>query len=155
MTERVKATCRQCGEIWDICYCSSWPLSQIVYSRHQVFCIMHNFGALPLSDDPGAERTQKQKTSGAPGETMLCVIAELEVRLKSCGEAGEALQDEAPTVETMGQLSRPAMRALNYCSGWRRRRQSYAQWKVDQNRKYTAVKAAPSVNLTGCGKLRS
>ena len=131
MTERLKAVCRQCGLEWDDCLCHSWPLSLFVYSRHQVFCYLCNGDFLP-EDGPGTDKIQKSRNTGAPGEELLCVIAEIDARLAMCGEAGEALQDEAPGVLFPRELSRPAMRALNYCSGWRRRRQSYAEWKANQ-----------------------
>ena len=57
--------------------------------------------------------------------------AEVNSRLSTTGEAGEALVDEiqAGILDYEG-LSRPAQRALNYISGWRRRKQSYPEWRA-------------------------
>jgi len=137
-----QAICRQCGAVWDECICSSWPLQLIVYSRHQVFCILHNYCNLPVSDDPQTELVQKSRNISAAFESVSCVIAEIEARLAMCGEAGEALVDEAPQVDTIEQLSRPARRALNYCSGWRRRKESYKKWcwETENTRKQKGIK---------------
>lgn len=59
------------------------------------------------------------------------VIAEIETRLQTTGEAGEALLDEIGTGISLDGLSGPALRVLNYISGIRRRRRSYAQWRAD------------------------
>lgn len=66
------------------------------------------------------------------------VIAEIETRLETTGEAGEALLDEIGTGISMDGLSGPALRALKYISdisGMRRRRQTYAQWRADAKRR--------------------
>jgi len=58
------------------------------------------------------------------------IIAEIDKRLETTREAGEALLDEINAgITDIDSLSRPARRALNYISGWRRRRQSYSEWK--------------------------
>jgi hypothetical protein len=58
------------------------------------------------------------------------VNAEIASRLKAVKrDAREALEDEAPATLFIGELSRPARRALNYCSGYKRRRLSYAEWE--------------------------
>ena len=111
-----------------MCACPSWSLRFIVFARPQVFWLLHtNFtfeGEAGYTD----EKVHKSRTAGAAFEGVSCIVAEVEARVKACGEAGEALADEAPQVETINQLSRPAMRALNYCSGWKRRRLSYQDW---------------------------
>lgn len=61
------------------------------------------------------------------------IIAEIEERLKTTHEAGEALIDEINAgITDIDSLSRPARRALNYISGWRRRKLSYSLWKAQQ-----------------------
>ena len=84
------------------------------------------------------------KTS-APFESLSCVIAEVEARLALCGDAGEALEDEAKYIELVDYLSRPARRALNYVSGLRRRRQTYSRWcwEQEQKKKEAGDKPAP------------
>jgi len=57
------------------------------------------------------------------------MVAEIKVRLETTRDAGEALIDEIQGgITDYGRLSRPAKRALNYISGWRRRRMSFARW---------------------------
>lgn len=74
----------------------------------------------------------------APFENPSGFAGEINVRLKSTGEAGEALVDEIQDAITHFEgLSRPAQRALNYMSGWRRRKETYPQWKATQ--KYRGI----------------
>ena len=72
------------------------------------------------------------------------LYAELTSRLKTTGDAGEALIDEIQhwhrhLPSTVGdyriepwQLSRPAQKALNYISGHRQRSQTFSEWKADK-----------------------
>lgn len=64
----------------------------------------------------------------APFEDPAGFAGEVNIRLSTTGEAGEALVDEVQSGLELEQLSRPARRALNYISGWRRRRLSYRAW---------------------------
>lgn len=57
--------------------------------------------------------------------------AEVNYRLSTTGEAGEALVDEIKAgILDYESLSRPAQRVLNYVSGWRRRKQSYSEFRA-------------------------
>ena len=57
--------------------------------------------------------------------------AEVKLRLRTTGEAGEALVDEIKGgITDYESLSRPAQRALNYVSGWRRRKQTYPEFRA-------------------------
>ena len=125
----MNSECPQCHEIWPVCSCPSWSLKYIIFARPQIFWLLHNKFTFEGEAGYTDEKVHKSRTAGAVFESVSCIVAEIEARVSACGEAGEALTDEAPQVETMNQLSRPAMRALNYSSGWRRRRLSYAEWK--------------------------
>jgi hypothetical protein len=127
--------CPQCGEVWDCCQCDGWQLRHFLYARPQMFWVAHYEFDPPWVVTGETDKVGGQQNQSAPGESIICIMAEIQVRLTACGEAGEALQDEAPEVVTIGQLSRPARRALNYCSGWKRRRQSYGDWKYQQERR--------------------
>ena len=75
----------------------------------------------------GSKGGRSTKTKFLPAALF---FAEITARLKSTKEAGEALVDEIQSgITDYEGLSRPAKRALNYISGWRRRRQTYSQWK--------------------------
>ena len=74
---------------------------------------------------------QKNPSKHAPFERAVDFHSEITYRLKTTGEAGEALVDEVQSGITYYEgLSRPAKRALNYISGWRRRRQSYPEFRA-------------------------
>ena len=87
----------------------------------------------PEHKETGYTGHQGSRGHRAPFETPVQFAAEVDTRLKTTGEAGEALVDEIQSgiVDYEG-LSRPARRVLNYISGWRRRRQTYSQWKATQ-----------------------
>ena len=83
--------------------------------------------------------------------TVAELYAEISGRLKTTGDAGEALIDEIQNWHenlpvTVGdyrieywQLSRPAQKAVNYISGAKRRRQTFSQWKAEKNRSKIVV----------------
>ncbi len=149
MTEP-KRGCPQCLNDWPACVCVSWPAVFIRFSLKQLMWMLaeeFNFPPLPFQRYAGSPpkadgkpRYRDPNRSLAQGTAHIMttadeVRAELEARLRLCGEAGEALQDEVllQGVEQIERLSRPARRALYYCSGWRRRKQTYAEWKYDQD----------------------
>ena len=130
MTERVKGICPACAFEWDLCTCSSWQLRHFLYSRVQVFWLVaHEFTPPWASSGSLSERVNTSEIGGRAPSPDIDIIAEVKARIDKCGEAGEALVDEAPNVEFISQLSRPARRALNYCSGYRRRMLTYSEWK--------------------------
>ncbi len=82
-----------------------------------------------------APRVQHSQSHHASFESAAQIYAEITVRLESTKESGEALIDEVQSgTDSCELLSRPAKRALNYISGWRRRKQTFAQWKRDQGK---------------------
>lgn len=123
-----------------------WAPPDIRFTREQVLFILGNRELLregiwprdPNNDSGYVDESQRAGVSEhAPFENPAIMIAEVEARLVSCGDAGEALQDEARYFDDWHYLSRPARRALNYCAGWRRRCETYARWcwKQEQKRK--------------------
>jgi len=92
-------------------------------------------------EDVGMVQTSQSRH--APFESPRMFAAEIRDRLRTTREAGEALVDEVPQAlklsgiwggDSYEYLSRPARRALNYISGVKRRRQTYSQWKRDQDK---------------------
>jgi hypothetical protein len=82
-------------------------------------------------DTPGGSGN---KSSRSPFETAAQIFAEVTDRLKQTGEAGVTLVWEIQHgLEVYELLSPPAKRALNYISGWRRRRMDFSSW-MRQNR---------------------
>jgi len=74
----------------------------------------------------GSKGSRHTKTKFLPAALF---FVEITARLKTTGEAGEALVDEVQGgIEDYEGLSRPAQRALNFISGWRRRRMDYKSW---------------------------
>ncbi|MBA7703553.1 hypothetical protein ES703_112339 [subsurface metagenome] len=67
------------------------------------------------------------------------IYGEIIDRLETTGEAGEALVDEIQKggITDYEGLSRPAQRALNFISGWRRKSPTYtySQWKATQKKR--------------------
>jgi hypothetical protein len=120
-----------------------WSPRDIVFNREQCIWLISEVLPLPAGTWPReplesgyTEINQGKKTSHhAPFEQPCQVTAELLERLGSTKEAGEALVDEIKYgFDRYEELSRPAQRVLNYMSGWRRRRQTYSQWKRNKKR---------------------
>lgn len=57
--------------------------------------------------------------------------AECEIRLKATGKDGRWLKKEIDEESSWYGLTREAKSALNYISGWRRKREGYLEWKKD------------------------
>ena len=112
---------------------------EIRYTRGQMLWGILHLSLLEIGDWPpdhkvtgytGSQGSRNTKTKFLPAALFYAEITE---RLKTTGEAGEALVDEVQSGITEYEgLSRPAKRALNYVSGWRRRKQTYSQWKALQ-----------------------
>lgn len=127
--------------------------SDIVYSRPQMMWGILYLDMLEIGDWPsenrdtgytGSQGSRNTKTKFLPAALL---YAEITARLKTTRDAGEALVDEIQSgVSDYEGLSRPAQRALNYISGWRRRSQSYSRWKTQ--RRYRVSKLDnPATNI--------
>jgi hypothetical protein len=111
----------------------------IIFQRDQVIWVLANMELLaegrwpPDQRETGYTETSIRGTRSirAPFEKPVQIFAEITTRLVSTREAGEALVDEVQVgINEYESLSRPARRALNYVSGWKRRRMSFANWKT-------------------------
>lgn len=81
-------------------------------------------------DSPGTRRNSK-----APYETACLITGEVWVRLEMAGEDGGTLVHEVQHgLRYYESLCPAAQTALNYISGWRRRRMGYKSWV--RQRKY-------------------
>lgn len=143
--------CARCKHLWDEttqkgnCRGTAewWPLNEIWLCRVQTMFLLANFGDYPPdlyeSGYTEASHISTRIGANAPYEAESVLWSELSARLWShgkTGEAGEALLDEVQKqqVQDYKYLSRPAQRALNYISGWRRKLQNYSDWKAHQEK---------------------
>jgi hypothetical protein len=123
-------TCPQCAEPWDACHCIDWKLTHFLYARVQIFWWVHYRGAPPWQQTGMTDGGGTRQNQNAPFEALSMVNAEIDSRLAACRkDAREALEDEAPRVLFISELSRPARRALNYISGYKHRLLSYSDWE--------------------------
>jgi hypothetical protein len=133
-----------------------YSYAEISFTREQVFWFIlphrRELGDGRWPPRPGSDYVD---TGGpgqreyAPFEAAVSVIAEVKARLEGTGEAGEALLGEVDAgIEEIGLLSRPARRALDYISGWKRRRISYSLWKWRQEHRHGVLVAA-GLNSSG------
>ena len=118
------------------------PLGMVRFCRAEVLFIIENLweirdGSWPKQDretgytDAGVRGQPRQS---APFEKSAQIAAEVDLRLSRCGIEGKLLEYE---VQDGRELSETSYQVLNYVSGWRRKRQSYNQWKADRNRQKT------------------
>jgi hypothetical protein len=84
-----------------------------------------------------AENTGRVNTSTrAPFETAIQIYAEVTYRLSSTGKDGKTLYWEIQHgCEVYESLCPAAKQAINYMSGWRRRKLIYSKWCYQQSRK--------------------
>lgn len=110
----------------------------IVFDRQQVLWLIEWLELLQQGSWPPdpretgyteAPKVQTSPSTRAPFEGPVQVAAEVTSRLESCGDAGQALRHEVEHGLTAYELlSPPARRALNYCCGVNRRRETFARW---------------------------
>jgi len=138
--------CRDCRN-WNECIGKeSYMIAEICWCRHQCRWLIENFlkmdtGKIVITHDTWPVETtgyteefksSRNINAHAPYEKTLQVVAELHFRIDRTGKDGRLL-----LLEVLNQcnLSNEANQALSYVSGWRRRRQSYRQWKADRKQK--------------------
>lgn len=115
----------------------------IKFSREQMMWLIRHLGELLDGDWPanpwGSSYTEIPSIKGGSSEARFVrpcqFAAEVEVRLKLTGLEGKLLMaelnggwQEVP-YEQLGKESRDA---LNYISGWRRRKQTYREFKMQR-----------------------
>ena len=71
---------------------------------------------------------RSQPRQSAPFEKPAQLAAEVDARLKKCRIEGKLLEEEIKNGKEWDELTRWSKRALNYVSGYRRRRTGYRQW---------------------------
>lgn len=157
-------------EIW-------FSYSDIVFSREQIFVFIlpnrrmmkeGNWPPLCKEDNCEAKHGGNQQ---APFMNAVVIIGEVEARLKTTGEAGEALLGEIDAgIDYLESLSPPARRALNYISGHNRRTICFPFWLCLRNfekeetlkepckcgaNRWRTVKKGLSWRCRKCGQVRN
>ena len=127
-----KESCNYVDETW-------FPPGAICYCRPQVLFYLENCediraGSWPKEPD-GSTYTDpsiRSKAVKIPALHAEQFAAEMDARIKMCGIEGKLLELE---VLTERELSDTSWKALNFISGWRRRKLSYSQWKKESKYK--------------------
>lgn len=109
-----------------------WNPREIIFSKEQILFLIPYFEERLYPPEPSSSYVdipigKKQPKSHAPFETPAQIFGELDVRLKRAGIAGKLLVAEVCAEYML--LSPEAQSALNYISGFKRRRQSFINWK--------------------------
>lgn len=122
-----------------------WNYRAIVFTKEQCFWVIENLAIFkegrwppnPLSYDTGyTEGIQKRRIKHEGYFTKpVEIAAEISVRLKRTGIEGKLLVSEIQAGVTREFLQPESNRALNYIAGFKRKRQSYSQWKADRQRR--------------------
>lgn len=118
-----------------------YPINQICFCRPQMFFLIESIEILRDGNYPKSHIDsgyidsiiQRQPPQAAPFEGPCQIAAEIDVRLTACKQDGETLAHEIISLQAdYYELLSPAARnALNYISGWKRRK-SYTKWLKDR-----------------------
>ena len=145
--------CQKCKTYKD-CIGKQWyNYSEIRFCPYQVIWIIESCGVLfegNWPDNPdGSSYVDPAIRMGFGDDAYYIkpegILAEVEARLETTGDAGEALVDEIEDgrvtvivkdgIIKIDGLSRPARRALMYAKGRRRKRESFPEWRADKKRR--------------------
>jgi hypothetical protein len=119
------------------------------FTRPQTYWAIQNLSTLEQGEWP-SEPVETGYTESPIGITSVraegnfvkpaIIASEIDVRLKGCGIAGELLLVEAKHDTEMYYLTSTSRLALNYCSGWKRRKESFSKFRA--TRVYRSKRAA-------------
>jgi hypothetical protein len=144
---RPQTDCDQCSKPCPYPNRDYYPVSVICYCRPQLVFLIENMdllqdGQYPLAHiesgytdiDPSI-RVQQGSEAGFINPAL--IYSDVSSRLERCRDDGHTLVHEITVlhVDYYEMLSPAARNALNYCAGWRRKRQKYHTWIRDQRRK--------------------
>ena len=132
--------CRDCKDYKD-CRGKEWyHYGEIRFCPYQVMFIIVNSELLVIGEWP--KRPQGAYTDFLPLDISTeayytrptSILAEVEIRLGRINRYCKlALIDEVNNGLTFDTLSRPAIDALMYAKGWRRKRSSFSHWLSSKN----------------------
>jgi len=115
-----------------------WSEREIVFQRQQMLWLVEHLHVIKSGDWPANPEgtsyvdpiVHVQARRKAPFETAAQIYGEVSDRLEATGEAGQVLLEEIQSGLTdVNLLSGFARSALNYMSGWPRRRMCYNAWR--------------------------
>ena len=120
----------------------------ITFQRQEIIWLIEHLDTLEAGEWPVSpyesgytEVMSPNRSHKAPFETAAQIFAEVSWRLKQTGEAGGILVWEVQHgLSDYDLLCDIAKVALNYISGWRRRKTPYKDWK-SQNKKIAKASA--------------
>lgn len=116
-----------------------YSYKDFVFNRQQVYWALQNLSLLRDGEWPKQEIATGYTESPITATRLndegnfvkpAIIASEIDVRLKSCGIAGELLLTEAKYDTNIFYLSSTSRLALNYCSGWKRRKQTFSEFKA-------------------------
>lgn len=129
----------------------------INFSREQCLWIMVHYDIIAGGNwppdpqgtgyvDPGVPSHRTKAYGGF--EVPAQIFSEMDSRLNLCSTDGMTLLHEVTNgLEDYQSLSNPARSALNYCSGWRRRKTTYVQWcAVKRFRQKSRIRSGVPLN---------
>lgn len=124
-----------------------YAISQIRYCRPQLFFLIENLDLLQDGIYPDAHIetgytdnvdpcVQRQVSHGTGFVDAALIYADVSSRLRACRRDGQTLEHEIKIVhlDYYEILSPAAKSALNYISGWRRRKMRYSVWLAKQKK---------------------
>ena len=121
---------------------------EIVFSRPQMIFLIEHLDLLKEGNWPPNPNGSSYIDPAVKGrikahayfEIPAQYYAEVSDRLEATGQDGEVLQDEINSgLIEIDLLSRVARSALNYMSGWRRRKIGYALWNAQRKYYYKSI----------------
>jgi hypothetical protein len=136
--------CRGC-KTWRSCQgYSFYEPAEVVYCRVQMLWLIEWLPTLEEGKYPPDPTPTGYIDHGfggikaqAPFELSCQIAGEVSVRLKKAGKDGRTLEHEVRELNAHSYelLSPAAKDALNYCSGWKRKRRTFPQWLADRTYK--------------------
>ena len=145
--KRNQTDCEECSKPCPFPNADYYPVGVIRYCRVQLFFLVENLellrdGQYPLphvesgyTDIDPSIRVQQGSEAGFINPAL--IYSDVSSRLTACKADGQTLLHEIQILHAdyYGDLSPAARNAINYCSGFRKRKLKYFAWLRDQKRK--------------------
>jgi len=110
--------------------------SEVRFCPFQIMFLLSHKELLETGEWPpeykDSESSRRINPEGRFVKPMIA-LAEITIRLKTTGRCGELLTTQVEDGRSFHTLSDGAREALFYCSGYRRRQLTFAQWLANKN----------------------
>lgn len=129
--------CQKCKD-WHGCVGKAWyDYGEIRWCPFQVMWILQHSnlfdaGKWPPQDNRVESIETRQICTEADFVHTQIILGELNYRLKRTGTPGKLLKAQARAGDSLDYLEAEAWDALMYVKGWRRKSQSFSNWKKDK-----------------------